>query len=128
MTRLLPGGARGLLVLAGLLAAVWLGCGSEGPDPSVGCALVEERWESGGQLRVVGCRRVAAAPDAASGGHALELELDLELLADTQIFPRGPLVHKSGPQGSGHQHPAGEVVSVREDIVLVESADGWTEP
>lgn len=112
--------------LAAALGVVWLGCGSEGPDPSVACALLEERWESGGQLQLVGCRRVAAAPDAASGGYALQLELDLEVLADTQIFPRGPLVHKSGPEGSGHQHPAGEVVSVREQIVLVEGPEGWT--
>src|SRR5262245_51863206 len=77
--------------LAAALGVVWLGCGSEGPDPSAACALLEERWESPGQLQVVGCRRLAAAPDTASGGYALELELDLEVLADTQIFPRGPL-------------------------------------
>ena len=113
--------------LAAALGVAWLGCGSGEPDPSVACSLLEERWESGGQLRVVGCRRLAGGPDAASGGYALQLELDLEVLADTQIFPRGPLLHKSGPQGSGHQHPAGEVVSVHEEIVLVESGDGWTE-
>ena len=44
---------------------------------------------------------------------------------DTQIFATSSLVHKSGPEGSSHRHPAGELLTVREQLRLVETEDGW---
>jgi hypothetical protein len=111
-------------ILAALLALVWLGCGPGEPPPAQACSALKERWEGGGHLRVVDCRSVGGERDA-PGSYAMQLELDLQVLADTQIFPSGTLVHKSGPQASGHQHPAGEVVSVREEVRLVEVEGGW---
>jgi hypothetical protein len=109
--------------LGGLLLA--LACGPAEPDPALACAALEERWEAGGYLELVDCRRLDGQRDA-SGSYAMQLELDLEVLEDTQIFASGGLVHRSGPEGRGHRRPVGEVVSVREELRLVETEDGWT--
>ena len=108
--------------LCGLLAA--LACGPAEPDPAVACAALAERWEGGGHLQLVDCRRLGGERDA-SGAYTMQLELDLEVLEDTQIFASGGLAHKSGPEGKGHQRPAGEVVSVREEVLLTETEGGW---
>lgn len=109
-------------LLGALLAA--LACGPSEPDPAVACAALEERWEGGGHLELVDCRRLDGRR-AESGAWALQLELDLEVLQDTQLFASGGLVHKSGPEGRGHQRPAGEVLSLREEVLLVETEAGW---
>lgn len=107
--------------------AMILGCGAEDPDESVACRVFEERWETGGRLEMVSCRRTDGSMSEEAGVHtyAMELEADLRVLEDTQIFPTGSLVHKSGPEGRAHRRPAGEVVTVREEVVLVETEDGW---
>jgi hypothetical protein len=111
-------------ILAAVLTLAWLGCGPGEPDPAQACSALTERWEGGGHLQVVDCRRVGGERDG-PGSYAMQLELDLRVLADTQIFPSGALVHKSGPEARGNQHPAGEVVSLREAVRLIEVENGW---
>jgi hypothetical protein len=113
-----------------LLAALLLGCGPSGPDESVACPVATKRWESGGHLQVVACQQTGGSvrEEAGTRSYAMQLELDLKVLADTQIFATGSLVHKSGPEGQGHRRPAGEVVTVREELLLVETDAGWKVP
>lgn len=117
---------------SGLVLGLWvlaLGCGAPAPGEEVACPIATQRWESGGHLRVTGCRVVGGEGGEEAGlrTHDLELELDLQVLADTQVFARGALVHKGGPEGSGHRRPAGELLTLREELALVEAGDGWTE-
>jgi hypothetical protein len=108
------------------LALLW-GCGAPEPGESVACPIVTRRWEAGGHLLVVSCRRISgnSGEEAGMRTHAMQLELDLNVLNDTQIFASSPLLHKSGPEGRGSQRPAGEVVTIREELQLVETEEGW---
>ncbi len=107
------------------LAAALLACGPPEPDASVACPVLTAQWEGGGHLRVLECRRTGGSRDAESGRYLMQLELDLEVLAKTQIYAAGPIVHRRGPEGSGASRPAGEVVTVEDELALVETDGGW---
>jgi hypothetical protein len=109
-------------------AALALGCGAA-PGEEVACPIATRRWESGGHLRVTDCRVVDGSGRREAGlrTHDLELELTLQVLADTQVFARGTLAHQSGPEGSGSRRPAGEVLTLRDELALVETEQGWME-